>query len=222
MAYQLYVAEFPNGKRYFGITKFHLSKRIRLHFSAAINKRSHFRVHSAIREYGDEARSFFRTLVIGPKGYIAALEDRMIAEFRTSNPAFGYNMAKSSPPLMTPEVAAKISATLRGRKKSPEHIARAAAGRRGIANPVSSRAKMSAAWERNRAANLARLRLMKPSDETRAKMSLARKGKPSPMAGRKHTDEARAKMRVTRAALKRRIKIDGHDSGGNNRCDRSA
>lgn len=37
---------------------------------------------------------------------------------------------------------------------------------------------------------------LKPSKETRLKTSLALKGRPSPMKGRKHTEEARLKMRL--------------------------
>lgn len=98
LTWQLYVAEFPNGKRYFGITKFALAKRISLHFSAAFKKHSRFRVHCAIREYGQQARTFFRTAVIGDKDYIFDLEEKAIRAFRTRNPNFGYNMPKKLAP----------------------------------------------------------------------------------------------------------------------------
>jgi hypothetical protein len=63
--------------------------------------------------------------------------------------------------VITPEMRAKISASLTGRTKSPEHVAKVAAKRRGQRHSLETRAKMSEA-------------VNKP--EAKAKIAIARRG----------------------------------------------
>lgn len=101
---------------------------------------------------------------------------------------------------MKPEIRKKISRTLTGVPKTPEHAAAIAAGKKGIdtSTPESR--------ERTRQKLLGR----KQSEETKAKKSAAMKGRPQrpevvaarakAMTGRKRSAEARENIRAARLA----------------------
>lgn len=102
-------------------------------------------------------------------------------------------------PEHTPEVRAKISAAQKGRKHSEEHKRKVAEAGRGRKHSAETKARMSA--------------IMRASPERiEAFKKLAKQNKPSAEQieriaaigrshkGKKHTDEARAKMRAAQAA----------------------
>lgn len=138
MAYQLYVAEFPNGKRYFGITSKSLSTRIKAHHSAARNG-SRLPVHGAIKKYSDKVQ--FSALAIGERDLIRDLEIEFIRYFHTRDRLRGYNVALGGniSPMMTPEIAAKR----KGIPLSPATRAAAIVWHRGRKPSEETRRKIS-------------------------------------------------------------------------------
>lgn len=145
--YQLYVIEFPNGKRYFGITARSAAERWRDHHKAA--RRLEGRpVCKALRKY---PAATFRTLVFGHKAYIENLEARAIEAFDTTDRRHGYNFGKGGDfnPMdgktHTEEARAKISAAGRGRIRSEESKAKTSATLKGRPISAERRAKISAA-----------------------------------------------------------------------------
>ena len=128
----VYKLTFPNGKAYIGITRESLSRRIDRHISYARNGRN-YAISKAIRKYGES--SFKREiLLIGSWQYVKELEIKAIALFKTFG-AFGYNLTAGgegtlgvSPTELTRN---KISASLSGRKLSPEHKAKIGAAFKG-------------------------------------------------------------------------------------------
>lgn len=103
----------------------------------------------------------------------------------------------------TPETLAKMSDALKGRKQSPEAVERMRAAKKGR-DTRSDDLK-----ERMRIANTGRV----PSDETRAKLSAASRGRKQPprspetlakmrdvSTGKHHTEEAREKIRAAKKA----------------------
>ena len=221
MAWQLYVAEFPNGKKYFGITSRGLVTRARQHRHEA-KKGSLLPFHRAIRKYGTFE---LRCLAIGEREEICALEISAIAEGKTQNAEFGYNLAPGgnlSPMLgrpMTEEIRAKLLVANKGRKQSPEQIAKRVEKMRGrkhslehnqkIANGLlghrhsaESRAKMSAAnlgrkhSEHHREATRQARLGKRLSPETRAKIAAS-------LSGKKHTAERTANFTRAVTGLKR-------------------
>lgn len=88
-------------------------------------------------------------------------------------------------PPVSVETRSKKSAALKGRKKSPEHIAKCAASLRGRVIPVAQRAAVSAA-----------LKGRPQSPEHVAKRAAAITGEKSPMWGKTLSLETRAKISV--------------------------
>lgn len=92
----------------------------------------------------------------------------------------------------SPERRAQIKAQAQGRRLSPEAVAKARAALTGRVVPQAERdqrsIKMKALHEAGHYAPI--------SDETKAKMSAAKKGKPSHMAGKHHTAEANERNRL--------------------------
>lgn len=75
---------------------------------------------------------------------------------------------------------AKVSAKQKGRVFSEEHKA-------AMRKPKSEAGRAAMAEARRNSS-------YRPSDETRQKLSVAMKGRPSPMLGRKHSDEHKARL----------------------------
>lgn len=156
-------------------------------------------VHAAIKKYWPKV--FARTLVVGARSYIAALEIAAIQKFNARDRRYGYNISAggdsnpmdgnshdlvarakigvaSSARTRTPESNAKTSATLKGRPISPE---------RRMKISVATKAAMA-------------------NPEIRAKVSAGLKGKKrpnSPLRGRKQTPEHIANMRAALTGKKR-------------------
>jgi len=91
----LYKLTFPDGKAYFGVTKFALHRRLRNHAHAA-RSGSAFPVSEAIRKFGLE-NCLAQTLVVADKSYLLELEKRVIKEFNSAVP-FGHNAYIGSAP----------------------------------------------------------------------------------------------------------------------------
>lgn len=150
-----------NGKRYIGSA---VCFRERCgHHRNLLNKGRHHCIHlqRAWLKYGSEAFRFVvLEFVAGP--FLLDIEQRYIDKNKG-----GYNIAKFADAPMrgrkaSPETIAKMSAARTGRKRSPEAIARGADANRG----------------------------RKHTPEARAKISAAKRGRPGP----KHTPESRAKI----------------------------
>lgn len=84
----LYKISFPDGKNYFGVTKFALHRRMRNHAHVA-RAGAKFPVSEAIRKFGIE-NCVAETLVVAEKPYLLELEKRAILAFNSAVP-FGYN-----------------------------------------------------------------------------------------------------------------------------------
>lgn len=92
------------------------------------------------------------------------------------------------------ETKEKIGNRQKGRKHTPEHIAKVIATRRANGwnkNPEKTRRKISIGKKG---------KVM--SYESRMKMSIAKKGWPSPMKGKFHSDESKRKMSISRIGKK--------------------
>jgi very-short-patch-repair endonuclease len=85
------------------------------------------------------------------------------------------------------EAIAKMAATKRGKKLSPEHRAKIAEAGKGREFTPEVRAKISASNKGQ-----------KRSPETIEKVAASKRGKPSHMKGKTHTDEARKKIKAAR------------------------
>lgn len=194
MAYQLYVAEFPNGKRYFGITGRSLTARIKAHWDCV--RRPRYPVHKALKKYGTEV--VFRTLAVGERFYIADLEIKAIALFRTRDRQHGYNVTLGGDlsPMATPEVAARAGLRHRGKVISEEMRQALRAARLGWKHTSETKARIRAAHKgrvipRHIVEAIAeKNRGRKASAETRGKLSAALMGNRR-AAGKKWTEERR-------------------------------
>ncbi len=210
---QLYALDFPNGKRYIGITTKTAEVRLKGHEQALRTAKTNGPVlYRAWRKHGAPALT---VLAIVEDEDLYDTEKRAIAVFGTLSPG-GYNLTEGgeSSPMKHPEVAAKAAAAKRGVKRSAETRARMSTAKR---NPsAETRAKISAA-------GLGR----KASAEACANMSAARRGKKrSPEAvaktaaanrGRRTSPEAIAKMAATKRGRKHsaehRAKISAANRG---------
>jgi hypothetical protein len=177
--FYLYCLNFPNGKKYVGITINPTGRLNRHRFVAAHGIKSV--VCAAIRKYGLPQ---MQILCIGNEDYILALEIKAIAHFQTRNRALGYNVSLGgthSP--MPDEVRAKIAASQRGKAVSMETRAKLSAARKGRLHSSEWSAKIGAAHKgklvssetraRMTASHLARHKTRPVSAETRAKLSAA-------------------------------------------------
>jgi len=191
MTWKLYQAVAPNGKRYFGITSKAFARRIKGHRDA-VKSGSQLPFHRALRKYQDAM--IFQLLVVGPKEYILNLEQSAIKTFETRNSAFGYNVTRGGDesPMKTPEIAAKVSATKKGIRPSAESIAKGAAARTGLKKSSKTRQKISASVSARISKNGHPWKDRKHSDETKAKMRISRAARP-PIS-----NETREKMKLAK------------------------
>jgi hypothetical protein len=115
-----------NGKRYFGYAngKKGLNGRRNEHLGG-VRGNSELVFHRAIRKYGEEA-FIWRVIAVGPYSYIKDLEIRSIAQWKTFDGEFGYNMTKGGDGTIgykhRQDTKDRISAIHKGRKQKPEHI----------------------------------------------------------------------------------------------------
>ena len=164
----LYVIDFPNGKSYYGITSRGLPRRLREHIALAKGGRP-YALSKALRLYDDWFIA--QVLVIAPMPYLEALEPEVIKRFGSRiptgyNQAFGGNLAPSS--------------TLEARLLLSNH-------KLGTKHSEQTKAKLRKAWE-------TRPRTYRWSVEERKRR--AEKPHTRAMLGRKHTPEAKEKIRL--------------------------
>lgn len=158
----LYVIEFSNGKRYFGITTRDPAERWRDHLKAS--RRYDRRICRAIRKHGGK----MRVLVRGSIDYVKELEVRAIAAFKTSDWQFGYNTAYGGDinPMEgrrhTPEALAKIAKASRERVWSAETNRKRSESLKGIRHSAERRAKVGAATKAAMADPAVRAKLRRP------------------------------------------------------------
>jgi len=207
--FYLYCLDFSNGKKYIGLTMAP-AKRLYAHSLAA--RAGTLPIHSAFRKHGQPQ---MRLLCAGSKTYIAELEIKAIAAFRTREQLFGYNVSLGGElsPSLVPELATRAGLTKRGRPHSAIHRARIAAANTGRTHTSETRAKL-------RAALMARPNPMigrKHSPEARAKMSAARMGRPNPQKGiptgrpgpnKGKSPSAETRAKISAAGLGRKASIE--------------
>lgn len=137
----LYLIIFPNLRVYVGITA-NIRKRWQGHRADA-RKGSQLAVHRALRKY-PEAQ--FVQVERGPREKMAQREMEIIAALPKKgryNSTDGGDLGVIGL-VHSAETRAKMSASKKGRKLTPEHIAKSAAARKGGTRSDESRARMSA------------------------------------------------------------------------------
>lgn len=235
----LYLATSPSGKRYVGITSRSVADRWWEHLQEARAKRSNRALHNAIRKYG--AASFVLTELDRADSWqeLCVKEREAIAKFGTAAPA-GYNLTTGGDGfrgrhseatrrkmriahlgrVKSAEHRRNLSAALKGRRHSPEVIAKILATKRGkplSAAQIKGLAKMHAqnvgrvptlehrkkVSDANRGKSKPTLRGVPLSTERRAKISAANSGKPLSAAHREKLRLAwiRRRARTSQAQL---------------------
>lgn len=213
----IYLLEFPNGKRYVGLTTVSPKRRYGRHKAAAAKPENKSRVYQAWRKHGPPS---LQVLAEIPNEKLANAEREYIAAMNTRIP-HGYNQSEGGEGAfgiaVSEETRRKISEAQKGKVISEYSRQRMADAKRGRKHSEAHRAAISAALKgkpkapeamaKTHAANVGRVH----SAETRAKISVNRKGiKRSPEAiaksvekhkGRKNSPETIEKMRL--AALRR-------------------
>lgn len=115
----LYRLDFASGKSYIGVTLQEWKARLRDHKRSAANGEP-FLVYRAWRKYGPPHATILARV---ESSLLSAMERKAIAVFQTMKPG-GYNMTSGGDesPTTNPEIAARVSASLLGRKHSPERV----------------------------------------------------------------------------------------------------
>ena len=112
-----------NGKSYVGVTNKAAEDRFVEHCQAA-RRGSRFAFHAAIRKYGEEAWTHETVATVGSLNEAHEMEVRLIAERRTTEREFGYNMTAGGDGFRglerTEEHAKAISEALMGHIHSDE------------------------------------------------------------------------------------------------------
>lgn len=189
--YSVYVHVFPNGLRYVGVTK--REPEVRWRKGDGYLRRNRGRIREAILKYGWNSVTHIVLLANITKIDAEKIEVQLIADWRLTDPACGYNTSSggrlASP--ITEETRKKLAVAKRGKKHTPEARANMSAARKGkpIHTP-ESKAKLRAAQKGHIA-----------SREARANMSAAQKG-------RKHkpiSAEQKEQIRITHIGMKHTV-----------------
>ena len=176
-----------SGKAYIGQTSNSLQERWRSHIKDAKRAgKSKSIFHHAISSYGPEAFVPEILCETDSQEELDRLECSMILSFKTQDRAFGYNVLDggNQSPAKLPEVRARISATLTGKKRTQESIDKQ------IASRLSSGYKPSEETRRRLSESVKLAKANGMSEETRAKISAAAKLRTP--ESRKWSDTARA------------------------------
>lgn len=173
MNWILYVALFPHGKRYFGVTSRSLEWRISSHKRTSKTRRTIF--HKALAKYGDAVS--FEAIATGDRSYILLEEYKAVEQYNTRDRRFGYNQAFGGAlsPMLVPEIAKRHGDTIRGRKQ-PATQATLDALARARAHPdhaQKARAGLRAYWsdEANMEKHKKRMREMHADPEVKARVA---------------------------------------------------
>lgn len=146
--YSVYMHKSPKGKVYIGIT----SKKPEYRWANGEGYRYNSHFYRAIQKYGWDN---FEHIILSTglsKEQACKEEIRLISEYNSTCPAFGYNRSiGGNVPIMSPETRLKISIASKQRKRSPltaEQRANISKGRAGISTgPMAelTKAKISRA-----------------------------------------------------------------------------
>ena len=173
------ITNTANGKRYIGQTTQAIAMRWGQHCFDA--RTEMYPLHCAIRKYG---RDLFVVTELGTattQDELNRMEIEMITTHQSADRRYGYNVRAGG------ESGGKHS--LESRQKMSE---------RKVGKPPSNKGKPMP--EHQLRAMIERFKLRHPctgrvaSEETRAKISAANRGRKGAFTGRKHTDESRAKI----------------------------
>jgi len=86
------IRNLKNEKVYIGKTEKSAADRWKKHIAAALTECSPFYIHRAIRKYGVPAFQVEILAEASSPAQLDRLEKQFIAEYRSNDPAFGYNM----------------------------------------------------------------------------------------------------------------------------------
>jgi len=172
--FHVYKHTFPNGKVYIGITGNELVEHRYGNNGNHYHKWAQPLMLRAIEKYGWE-NIRHETLASGlSKEDACTLEIKLIAEYQSSNPVYGYNLTLGGQyPTYTDESRAKMSAARLGTHPTDETRAKMSAAKKG-----------TTPWNKGQPT----------SPETLAKLSAARKGRVAPNKGIAMTDEQKQKI----------------------------
>lgn len=185
---QLYKLDFASGKSYIGVTSGLAINRYAGH-ELAVRQGNRRAIYHAWRKYGAPKLT---VLAVLEKQELLPSEARAVAVYGTMAPN-GYNMTPGGDfnPMDVPELVAKISAALTGRRSKPfseEHRAKLSASRLGKKRSAETCRKIGIAKLGN-----SYFLGKKHSLETRQKIGLAKKGNQYGL-GYKHPAEVKMKL----------------------------
>lgn len=136
--YTIYQHFFPNGKRYFGVTKTSLTKRWGYN---GYNYKNQL-VGRAIAKYGWDNIGHDVIVTCETKDEAEEMERWLIARYRTDDPEYGYNVLPGGDVATndaTPEMRYKLGNGKRGRHLSEEHKKKVSEGlKRAFNRPESN------------------------------------------------------------------------------------
>lgn len=200
-----------NQKKYIG-SSVNINRRWKQHrWALCMNRHRNAHLQAAWNKYGEQS---FKFEILCLTDDLCRIEQVFLKTWKPE-----YNLAEDT------------TAPMRGRTHAPEACARIAVAKQGDRNPAKRpevRAKLSAAKQGSKHPNFgkpahnrgkpAHNRGVPISAETRAKLSAAKKGRPgrphteahkkaisgegNPFAGKRHSEETRAKMRLAWARRK--------------------
>ena len=176
MEYYVYIHTCPNNKRYIGITTQLPKKRWRSN-GRGYKKNKHF--YAAIQKYGWNNISH-QVIEVDTENEMNYLEKYLIAYYQTNIPEYGYNNTYGGSTVfrLSEEAKLKISKANKGKIISEEQRKKISESCKGRPSPTKGMH-----W------NL--------TEETKKKMSLAKKGKPHKPFSEEH------KRKISEAAKKR-------------------
>ena len=141
----IYLAVCENGKAYIGQTIKSLDARRAQHFATADRGLVTGAFQAALRKYGLDGFSWHKLHTAESREQLNTLEAYYIKLFNTVSPA-GYNLEGGGKVKTVHEdTRRKISATVTGRRKTPEHKAKLAAANTGKTYSDASKLKRSMA-----------------------------------------------------------------------------
>jgi group I intron endonuclease len=181
----IYALNFPNGKRYIGMTSMLLSKRMAIH-RMALKRQCSSALYRAWRKHGDPK---VETLAVVEKHMLRDTERKAIAVFGTMVPN-GYNLvAGGEGGGVSAESRRKMSLARKGKRKSEEHRRRIGLGQLGRSGTWTGKTQSPEHVEKRAQAH----RGVKRSPEFRVRMSaLAKVRIRSPESNKKRSETMKA------------------------------
>jgi hypothetical protein len=178
---QLYELRFPNGKSYWGYTTGTARHRYGAHVDSA-KRGSKLPIHAAIRKYGAKNTKILLR-VVGRKSYIGFMEKMAIAEFRTCDRQYGYNISIGGPGPSGPLFARILKEAYQKPEVKKRH--RAAMERPDVV------AKQKLANEKSRAQRIAGLEMGRSSPKLLHHMSVEQY---DPQYKKKHSEATKTAL----------------------------